>query len=83
MKESLITYMAWRDGERTLKAYEHTQKKDLFEKTLYAIYKKMGSREKEFSISLKSLQQRADLTTTPEPESIDADLCFLLGEDDD
>lgn len=83
LKEALVTYMAWRDGERTLKAYEHTQKMGLFEKTLQVIHKKMGSREKEFSLSVKAQGQGVELAPLSEPDSLDDDLCFLLGEDDD
>ena len=44
-KEELIQYMAWRSGERTLRAYEHVQRVDDFAATLNSIHRSMQRRE--------------------------------------
>ena len=44
-KQELIQYMAWRSGERTLKAYEHLERGRSFAMRLQAIHREMRRRE--------------------------------------
>jgi site-specific recombinase XerD len=78
-KEELIQYMAWRSGERTLKAYEHVQRGATFARRLRKIHETMHRRERR-------PDQRAIAPKVPEPvesKILDQDLAYLLGEDDD
>jgi site-specific recombinase XerD len=78
-KQELIQYMAWRSGERTLKAYEHVQRGDTFARHLRSIHIAMNRRERQ------SEKQSADQRTQPPVETglFDQDLAFLLGDDHD
>lgn len=78
-KEELIQYMAWRSGERTLKAYEHVQRGASFARRLRKIHETMHRRERRPG-------QHIITPSAPDPvESnvLDQDLAYLLGEDDD
>jgi site-specific recombinase XerD len=78
-KEELIQYMAWRSGERTLKAYEHVQRGASFARRLRKIHETMHRRER------RPNQQTAVASSSEPVESavLDQDLAYLLGEDDD
>ena len=78
-KQELIQYMAWRSGERTLKAYEHVQRGDSFARRLRLIHSAMNRRERqaEQQCSAHRVQPPA------ETAALDQDLAFLLGEDHD
>jgi hypothetical protein len=77
-KQELIQYMAWRSGERTLKAYEHVQRGDSFARRLHSIHIVMNRRERQAG------KQCGDLVRPPaETVVLDQDLAFLLGEDHD
>jgi site-specific recombinase XerD len=78
-KEELIQYMAWRSGERTLKAYEHVQRGTSFGRRLRRIHETMHRRERR-------PDQHIITPNSPEPvesKVLDQDLAYLLGEDDD
>jgi site-specific recombinase XerD len=78
-KEELIQYMAWRSGERTLKAYEHVQRGASFARRLHKIHETMHRRERR-------PDQHTIAPRLPEPvesKILDQDLAYLLGEDDD
>jgi hypothetical protein len=76
-KQELIQYMAWRSGERTLRAYEHVQRGDSFARHLRSIHIAMSRRERQ------SETQPAGQPMQPEMTVFDQDLAFLLGEDHD
>jgi hypothetical protein len=79
-KQELIQYMAWRSGERTLKAYEHVQRGDSFARRLHTIHAAMHRRERQ----TKKECSVAHRTHPPaETAVLDQDLAFLLGEDND
>jgi len=77
-KQELIQYMAWRSGERTLKAYEHLERGRSFAMRLQAIHHEMGKRE---HLAAKELAKENGKPVAS-PVS-DRDLMFLLGDDDD
>jgi len=78
-KEELIQYMAWRSGERTMKAYEHVERGASFARRLRKIHETMHRRERR--------PDRPVVTgSSPEPlesKALDQDLAYMLGEDDD
>jgi hypothetical protein len=77
-KQELIQYMAWRSGERTLKAYEHVQRGDSFARRLRLIHNSMQRREREAGkVVGKATPVETDTTV------LDDDLAFLMGEDND
>jgi site-specific recombinase XerD len=78
-KQELIQYMAWRSGERTLKAYEHMQRGDSFARYLRSIHVAMHRREQqaETQCGTPRVQRPAEAL------ALDQDLAFLLGEDHD
>jgi site-specific recombinase XerD len=78
-KQELIQYMAWRSGERTLKAYEHVQRGDSFARHLRSIHIAMHRRERQSGkqSAVQPLQSPAEMVV------FDQDLAFLLGEDHD
>jgi len=80
-KQELIQYMAWRTGERTLATYDHIQREGQFLGKLEIIHKKMKRRETAFVDSPKR-KAPSQMVETP-PETLDDDLSFMLGEDDD
>lgn len=76
-KQELIQYMAWRSGERTMRAYEHVQRGQSFATRMQAIHREMKKRER------KNLEEPME-TVLPAPNlAIDKDLAFLLGDDHD
>jgi hypothetical protein len=78
-KQELIQYMAWRSGERTLKAYEHVQRGESFARHLDSIHIAMNRRERQSAKEsvLRPLQPPVEMV------ALDQDLAFLLGEDHD
>jgi integrase len=82
-KQELIQYMAWRSGEQTLRAYEHLERSDSFQRRLRAIHQTMRRRERDAArpaapgrvVSADAKQVRS--------ERLSDDLAYLLGEDDD
>ena len=80
-KEELIQYMAWRSGERTLRAYEHIQRLDDFAATLNSIHRSMQRRETTAARNAASNKKVREAAV--ESPIVDNDLAFLLGEDSD
>jgi integrase len=76
-KSELVQYMGWRSGERTMRVYEHLQRRERFWVQLNHIHREMGQRERQY---LKSVSSPA-----PPAAHMQAgrDLAFLLGEDND
>jgi len=82
-KQELIQYMAWRSGEQTLRAYEHLERSDSFQRRLRAIHQTMRRRER---LAARPAARRRAVSSDGErgsPVSMSADLAYLLGEDDD
>jgi integrase len=78
-KEELIQYMAWKSGERTLKAYEHVQRGASFARRLRKIHETMHRRERR-----PGQNTIAPMSAQPvESAVLDQDLAYLLGEYDD
>ncbi len=77
-KQELIQYMAWRSGERTLKAYEHLERGRSFAGRLQAIHREMRKREQR-----TVRQLAANSGTAVSVPHDDRDLAYLLGEADD
>jgi integrase len=77
-KQELIQYMAWRSGERTLKAYEHLERGRSFAMRLQAIHREMGKREHRTANELANENGKSVASPVD-----DHDLTFLLGDDDD
>ncbi|MDP9224859.1 MAG: hypothetical protein M3P18_13650, partial [Actinomycetota bacterium] len=82
-KQELIQYMAWRSGEQTLRAYEHVERSDSFQRRLRAIHQTMRRRER-----LAARPAGPHHRVSPDDASINAvgvsgDLAYLLGEDHD
>jgi len=77
-KQELIQYMAWRSGERTLKAYEHLERGRSFALRLQAIHREMRRREHRTEKEMA----RGTANTAASPGN-DRDLALLLGDDDD
>jgi hypothetical protein len=68
--------MAWRSGDRTLKAYEHVQRNDSFLRHLGVIHAAMRRRRQ------RPGQDGVVLSPMMEGKpSLDPDLAYLLGED--
>jgi integrase len=78
-KQELIQYMAWRGGERTMKAYEHIQRGQSFAPRLRSIHITMQRRERQAGKADGG--GRVDMTNNA--PVLDEDLAFLLGEDHD
>jgi integrase len=76
-KQELIQYMAWRSGDRTLKAYEHLERGRSFAARLQAIHREMGKRER------RSTKDRVEETGNVAASGNGRDLAYLLGDDDD
>lgn len=76
-KQELIQYMAWRSGERTLRAYEHVQRAGSFARGMEAIHRAMRRRERE------ALESHETIKDTPQTAELDQDLTFFLGDDND
>lgn len=81
-KQELIEYMSWRSGEQTLRAYEHIERSDSFQRRLSAIHRTMRHRER--TAAHRAAPSRAASSDT-ERGSVRGrgDLAYLLGEDDD
>lgn len=76
-KSELIEYMGWRSGERTMRTYEHLQRRERFLAQLGRIHREMDRRENRF---LKS----GSIEVQPAaPVQAEQDLAFMLGEDND
>jgi hypothetical protein len=69
--------MAWRSGERTLRAYEHVQRAESFARGMEAIHRAMRRRERE------ALESHDTIKDTPQTAELDQDLTFVLGDDND
>lgn len=78
-KQELIEYMAWRSGEQTLRAYEHIERSDSFQRRLSAIHRTMRHRER--TAAQRATPSRAASSFTERGGR--GDLAYLLGEDDD
>jgi integrase len=79
-KQELIEYMAWRSGEQTLRAYEHVERGHTFVTRMQSIHREMGKRERQ---TAKDLADDAPMPMAALDPSVDQDLAFLLGEDND
>ena len=80
-KQELIQYMAWRSGEQTLRAYEHLERSDSFQRRLRAIHQTMRRRER--LAARPTPGRRAPAADEPGSPGVSGDLAYLLGEDDD
>ncbi len=79
-RQELIQYMAWRSGERTMKAYEHVQREHSFSVRMHAIHREMERRERH---TTSELAQGGKTPIDPPNAAVDHDLAFLLGDDND
>jgi len=76
-KAELIEYMGWRSGERTMRTYEHLQRRERFLAQLSQIHREMERRERKYL-------DPGSLPRLPVAEvQAGRDLAFLLGEDND
>ena len=75
--------MAWRSGEQTLRAYEHVERSDSFQRRLRAIHQTMRRRERVAAQPRRSTAREVTQTTAAVPSRVSGDLAYLLGEDDD
>lgn len=82
-KQELIQYMAWRSGEQTLRAYEHIERSDSFQRRLRAIHQTMRRRERRAAPPAPSRRTVASDGDAGSPVRLRGDLAYLLGEDDD
>jgi integrase len=82
-KQELIQYMAWRSGEQTLRAYEHLERSDSFQRRLRAIHQTMRRRERVAVRPAAPARIVSSDADRGSPERISRDLAYLLGEDDD
>lgn len=82
-KQELIQYMAWRSGEQTLRAYEHLERSDSFQRRLRAIHQTMRRRERLAARPVARSRVGSRDTEHGSPVCMSADLAYLLGEDDD
>ena len=80
-KQELIQYMAWRSGEQTLRAYEHVERSESFQRRLRAMHQTMRRRER-VAVS-PAARPRARSSDDGHPVGVGGDLAYLLGEDDD
>ncbi|MGQ0736603.1 MAG: site-specific integrase [Acidobacteriota bacterium] len=81
-KQELIEYMAWRSGEQTLRAYEHVERSERFQRRLHVIHQTMRRRERVTGHQAASAPAASgDLAGAA--GSVRGDLAYLLGEDDD
>ena len=80
-KQELIQYMAWRSGEQTLRAYEHVERSESFQRRLRAIHQTMRRRER-VAVG-PAARPRARSSDDGHPVGVSGDLAYLLGEDDD
>jgi hypothetical protein len=69
--------MGWRSGERTMRTYEHLQRRERFLAELSHIHREMRRRERKYLDSGSSPGQPAAQVQAGR------DLAFLLGEDND
>jgi integrase len=81
-KQELIQYMAWRSGEQTLRAYEHLERSDSFQRRLRAIHQTMRRRERDAARPAPARAVSSD-GEHGRPQRVGGDLAYLLGEDDD
>ena len=82
-KQELIQYMAWRSGEQTLRAYEHLERSDSFQRRLRAIHQTMRRRERLAARPVARSRVGSCDGEHGSPVRMSADLAYLLGEDDD
>ena len=76
-KSELLQYMGWRSGERTMRVYEHLQRRERFLVQLNHIHREMGKRERKYRNAVSSpAQPTIQIQAARE-------LAFLLGEDND
>lgn len=80
-KQELIQYMAWRSGEQTLRAYEHVERSESFQRRLRSIHQTMRRRER---LAARPAAPR-DGVSSPSVNAayLSGDLAYLLGEDHD
>jgi len=76
-KSELVQYMGWRSGDRTMRVYEHLQRREGFLVRLNHIHREMGQRERKYLNSVSPAAQPATQVQAGR------DLAFLLGEDND
>ena len=76
-KSELVQYMGWRSGERTMRVYEHLQRRERFCVQLSNIHREMEQRERKYLNSVSSAAAPASQLQAGR------DLAFLLGEDND
>jgi hypothetical protein len=72
-----VQYMGWRSGERTMRVYEHLQRRERFCVQLSNIHREMEQRERKYLNSVSSAAAPASQLQAGR------DLAFLLGEDND
>lgn len=82
-KQELIQYMAWRSGEQTLRAYEHLERSDSFQRRLRAIHQTMRRRERLAAQPAARRRAGSSDAESNSPVSMSGDLAYLLGEDHD
>jgi hypothetical protein len=82
-KQELIQYMAWRSGEQTLRAYEHLERSDSFQRRLCAIHQTMRRRERLAARPTARPRAGSSDGEGSSPGRMSGDLAYLLGEDDD
>jgi hypothetical protein len=82
-KQELIEYMAWRSGDQTLRAYEHFERSDSFQRRLQAIHQTMRRREREAARPAAPARAVSSDGEHGRPQRLGRDLAYLLGEDDD
>jgi site-specific recombinase XerD len=81
-KQELIQYMAWRSGEQTLRAYEHVERSNSFQRRLHVIHQTMQRRERLAARPAAPAGAGSD-PARGRRDPISSDLAYLLGEDDD
>jgi hypothetical protein len=80
-KQELIQYMAWRSGEQTLRAYEHLERSESFQRRLRAIHQTMRGRER---LAGRPTAPRAGTSSASvNGTDLSGDLAYVLGEDHD
>jgi hypothetical protein len=75
--------MAWRSGEQTLRAYEHLERSDSFQRRLRAIHQAMRRRERLAARPTARPRAGSSPGEGGSPVHMSGDLAYLLGEDDD
>jgi integrase len=80
-KQELIQYMAWRSGEQTLRAYEHLERSESFQRRLRAIHQTMRRRER---LAGRPTAPRVAMSSASvNATDLSGELAYVLGEDHD